>query len=527
GNYRFDVDSQGDATLVTVWNGKGIATGNGDAVRVESRRQVRFVGGMSLAHQSYNAPHLDGFDQWCQVRAERESRVLSLRYVSPDVIGYEDLDEYGAWREVDTYGGVWFRTRIEVGWAPYRYGHWAWIEPWGWTWVDDAAWGFAPFHYGRWVFVTGRWGWVPGPVRVRPCYAPALVAWIGGTSVSVGWFPLGYGEPYIPYYRVSRNYFQSINVSNTRITNINYVTNNYYDVNNVHINNIRYVNQTGATTIVNNEVIIKSHRVDQNVFIDHDRDRHDSHDRWITNGPPVAPSHDSVLGRHAGEHASAPPARILNKRVAMKLPAPERPVPFESKRADLEEHHGRPLDSWEEDRLRKRTAHGRNDGDDDRGRQSQAGGYSPAPKQREENPGAKDSDRAGYRGVPSRNTQDWDESQRDDASVERRVPRPPRHGNDRDDDHGRQTSADGNYPGQKQREHNPGANDSDKDKDGERVGYRGIPQRNNPSGDGSKREDAWADRRVPHSPRSDDDNRGQSTSADNSNAAAKQRDQNP
>ena len=367
---------------------------------------------------------------------------------------------------------------------------------------------------------------VPHQSPSRRTAVPVLTpAWIGGTSVSVGWFPLGYGEPYIPYYRVSRNYFQSINVSNTRITNINYVTNNYYNVNNVHINNIRYVNQTGATTIVNNEVIIKSHRVDQNVFIDHDRDRHDSHDRWITNGPPVAPSHDSVLGRHAGEHASAPPARILNKRVAMKLPAPERPVPFESKRADLEEHHGRPLDSWEEDRLRKRMPHGRNDGDDDRGRQSQAGGYSPAPPQREENPGAKDSDRAGYRGVPNRNTQDWDKSQRDDASVERRVPRPARHGNDRDDDHGRQTSADGNYPGQKQREHNPGANDSDKDKDGERVGYRGIPQRNNPSGDGSKREDAWADRRVPHSPRSDDDNRGQSTSADNSNAAGKQRDQ--
>ena len=100
------VDSQGDATLVTVWKGKGVATGNGDAVRVDSRRQVRFVSGMSLAHQTYGEPRLDGFDQWCQVRAEREARVLSVRYVSPDVIGYEDLDEavrrFLAWESIVT-----------------------------------------------------------------------------------------------------------------------------------------------------------------------------------------------------------------------------------------------------------------------------------------------------------------------------------------------------------------------------------------------------------------------------------------
>src|SRR5438270_6758001 len=53
GYYRFDLDSHGDVTLVTVWHGKGVATGNGDAVRIESNRQVRFFGGMSLAHQTY------------------------------------------------------------------------------------------------------------------------------------------------------------------------------------------------------------------------------------------------------------------------------------------------------------------------------------------------------------------------------------------------------------------------------------------------------------------------------------------
>src|SRR5690348_2804621 len=122
GDYRFDVDSNGDVSLVTVWRGKGVATGSGDAVRIDAHHQVRFFGGMSLAHQSFRAPRLDRFDEWCRVRSDREGRVFSVRYVSPDVVGYEDLDEYGSWREVGTYGGVWFPTPVEVGWAPYRYG---------------------------------------------------------------------------------------------------------------------------------------------------------------------------------------------------------------------------------------------------------------------------------------------------------------------------------------------------------------------------------------------------------------------
>src|SRR5207237_7754094 len=106
-----------------------------------------------------------------------------------------------------------------------------------WTWVDDYSWGFAPFHYGRWVYYGGYWGWAPGPVYARPGYAPALVAWFGGSNWGFGlafgggygWCPLGYGEPFVPWYGGSRHYFQRVNITNTRITNITYITNNYYD----------------------------------------------------------------------------------------------------------------------------------------------------------------------------------------------------------------------------------------------------------------------------------------------------------
>ncbi|HJU10678.1 MAG TPA: FecR domain-containing protein, partial [Candidatus Binataceae bacterium] len=88
GDYRFDVDSKGDATLATVWKGKLVATGQGPEVDIDSHHQAQFSDGQSMLHRISKAPKYDGFDDWCRVRDEREARVISARYVSPDVIGY-------------------------------------------------------------------------------------------------------------------------------------------------------------------------------------------------------------------------------------------------------------------------------------------------------------------------------------------------------------------------------------------------------------------------------------------------------
>src|SRR4030095_4193195 len=81
-------------------------------------------------------------------------------------------------------------------------GRWIWDPRFGWTWLDTAPWGWAPYHYGRWVFVNNFWAWAPGPVIVRPAYAPALVVFLGGVTVSFGrpvcWAPLACGEPLVP-----------------------------------------------------------------------------------------------------------------------------------------------------------------------------------------------------------------------------------------------------------------------------------------------------------------------------------------
>ncbi|MGQ3053924.1 MAG: DUF6600 domain-containing protein, partial [Roseateles sp.] len=167
----------------------------------------------------------DAFGDWVLAESREEGDRAVARYVSPEMTGAEDLDRYGRWETAPEYGAVWIPTTVVTAdWAPYRHGRWAWSRHWGWTWVDDAPWGFAPFHYGRWVSWGGRWCWAPGPYVHRPVYAPALVGWVGGGSVSVGisignrpppprygWYPLAPREVYRPGYRHSPRYVHRIN----------------------------------------------------------------------------------------------------------------------------------------------------------------------------------------------------------------------------------------------------------------------------------------------------------------------------
>ena len=372
GDYRFDVDPNADTTSVTVWKGEGEANGQGSGVRVRSGEQASFTGGTSLEHRTSGAPGLDGFDDWCRVRDNREDHAESYRYVSADVVGADDLDDYGTWRRTGEYGAIWV-PRVAPGWAPYRDGHWVWVDPWGWSWVDDAPWGFAPCHYGRWVYTGGYWGWAPGPMVVeRPVYAPALVAWVGGehfgVSMSfgggggVGWFPLGWGEPYVPSYHVSRTYFQNVNVRNTRIVNITNVTNNYYVENNNttvvnrNVTNIRYANQNvkGAVTAVPTRVMVNSQSVSRAAV---NVPENELRNTRAAVAAPVSPDRTSVLGAGVERGGrSAPPARVTNARpVFAKTAPPPKPVPFEAKQEQLARTPGRPLDNQAEAQLRAKV----------------------------------------------------------------------------------------------------------------------------------------------------------------------------
>lgn len=208
GRYRLDVDRIPGLTALTAATGSArILTG--DSTFAVGAGQRGEVSGEAVARFQLLAPVSDAFDDWVASLDRRDDSIRSTRFVPAETTGVESLDDYGQWRQEADYGEVWYPASVPIGWVPYRYGRWIWVAPWGWTWLDDAPWGFAPFHYGRWVLLNGIWGWLPGAYVARPIYAPCLVGWYGGTSV--GWFPLGPGDLYIPGHRTSPRYVESIN----------------------------------------------------------------------------------------------------------------------------------------------------------------------------------------------------------------------------------------------------------------------------------------------------------------------------
>ncbi len=254
GDVRVDSYTGDGGTMVTVNSGEVELSGPGLSQRIGGGQSLRLLGTNPIQLSDVEMPEPDEFDGWSLDRDRHMMHSNSARYVSRQAPGYDDLDEYGDWSPQSDYGPVWYPRSVPAGWVPYRYGHWVWTGPWGWTWVEDEPWGYTPFHYGRWANIDNRWGWIPGPVRMRPIWSPALVAFVGGPQIGIGiggglsaWFPLGPGEPYAPWYHCTPRYVNQVNITNINVTRIVNVQNNY---NVTNIRNINYVHRTGATTAV-------------------------------------------------------------------------------------------------------------------------------------------------------------------------------------------------------------------------------------------------------------------------------------
>jgi hypothetical protein len=361
GSYRVEASEDGTYSVVSIREGGGESTGNGQTYTLHAGQRGTFSGTDSLNAEVIDIGGRDQFDNWAYSRDHRYDESRSARYLSHDVVGYEDLDDYGDWRDDSNYGHIWFPNRVAVGWAPYHDGHWEWISPWGYTWVDDSPWGYAPFHYGRWVTVRGRWGWVAGPVAVRAVYAPALVVFIGGGGVgvgfggNVGWFPLGPREVYVPSYHVSREYVNRVNISNTTVNNVQ-ITNVYNTTiinNTTNITNVRYANRNvrGAVMAVPQRAFASAQPVRrESVSMDA---------RQIARAPVsarvvVAPTRESIVGAKfaTANRVTAPPPAVMNRQVIAKRTPPPPPVPFASQQQALASHPGQPLARSEMRRLR-------------------------------------------------------------------------------------------------------------------------------------------------------------------------------
>ncbi len=318
GSYRFDANPRTGAATVTAFQGGAQITVGGAAVAVSSGRRAE-IG--SRGQVEIVGAFADGFDDWASARDRGDDVAHSTRYVSREMTGYESLDEHGDWRATSEYGVVWVPRAVPVGWAPYRWGRWAWIEPWGWTWIDEAPWGFAPFHYGRWALIGSVWAWAPGGFVARPVYAPALVGWIGhpgwsvtvsfGAVPAVGWFPLAPREVFVPAYRCSTVYVRNVNI--THVTHVAHAPRPHF----AH----RHV--AGAVTVVPASALRHGHPVARS----HVRARHADHAVTASSAPPEAvarPPRRSGDGRRARDDArSSSAAEGIVRAAPVARPSPD------------------------------------------------------------------------------------------------------------------------------------------------------------------------------------------------------------
>src|SRR6266403_4056165 len=317
GAFRIDVNDNGDSARVTVIRGEGEVTAAGKTYPVHAEERAEFTGTDNIDSHFERAPAPDGLDTWADQRDRREDNSVSGKYVSRDMDGYSDLDENGSWQDEPEYGHVWYPNNVEPDWAPYSNGYWNYVGPWGWTGVGYEPWGFAPYHYGRWNYFGGRWGWCPGPYYGGAIYGPAFGGFFGGGfGFGVGWFPLGFGEPFYPWYRCRGGYIRNINVHNTYIRNTNVF-------NNANVRNFNYVNahNVNAVTVANRNTFMNGQAVNRGATRVTAASLRGAQ---VTNSVGIRPTQHSELGAvNMRSNVARPPASVQNRAViARTAPAP-------------------------------------------------------------------------------------------------------------------------------------------------------------------------------------------------------------
>src|SRR5271163_2193932 len=316
GAFRIDVSEDGEATRVTVIRGDGEVAASGKTYAVHASQSAEFDGvDNNLQYSLKQAPDPDALDRWAAERDLKEENSVSAKYIPRDTVGYPDLDENGTWRDDQQYGHVWYpnEQQQDPDWAPYSDGNWNYVAPWGWTWVGYEPWGFAPYHYGRWNYIGGAWGWVPGPYYGYPIYGPAFVGFLGGGvgfgfGLGIGWFPLGFGEPFHPWFHSSRFFVNSINVHNTFIRNSSVISNRNFNYANAH--NVRAVTSTTRNGFVSGQAVNRgaSHLTAASFK-----------GAQVTNGAGLSPRGRSYLGAaNARANVSRPPSSVENRSVVAR-----------------------------------------------------------------------------------------------------------------------------------------------------------------------------------------------------------------
>ena len=316
GRYRIAVDEDGNSRI-SVRRGRVIVAASGRQITVENS-EIRIYGTDSPRYEIVGLPATDAFDRWVAERDDRFDRAYSgaSRYASEEIIGVEDLSDYGRWENIPEYGYAWTPSVVAAGWAPFSVGRWFWQDPWGWTWISGERWGWATSHYGRWMPYRSRWYWVPVRPRTRVIYAPACVEFVRVRD-HVGWFPLHPQDRFIPWWE--RRDRRSIN------------------------QNITYVNRT-YVTVVNQNTFISARPVTEHIVRDAVVLREASSARMTWEPLPI-PSRSSLrVVSETGERRNQRPSANVLARAAVVRTAPPAPPPtFQEKLPEIQKSQGKPI----------------------------------------------------------------------------------------------------------------------------------------------------------------------------------------
>src|SRR5262249_32260149 len=147
-----------------------------------------------------------------------------------------------------------------------------------------------------------------------PVYGPAFVGFIGGRHWGVGfgfgggigWFPLGWGEPFHPWYGCSRTYIRNVNINNTfiRNTTIIHKRNNF---------NYAYAHNARAVTVASRNNFVNGQAINRGAFHVTDASLRGAQ---VTNRTGFSPNHQSFFGSSGvGNHIARPSASIQNRPV--------------------------------------------------------------------------------------------------------------------------------------------------------------------------------------------------------------------
>jgi hypothetical protein len=311
GRYRVEVDDDGN-TRVVVRRGTAVVAANGRQVTVE-QAEIRVYGTDSPQYEIVGLRAPDAFDHWVDERNDRFERAYSpaYQYADEEIVGVEDLAQYGRWEEIPDYGPAWTPTQVAVGWQPFTVGHWFWQDPWGWSWISEEPWGWAPCHYGRWTYYRSRWYWVPVRRRVEVVrYAPAVVEFVR-VREHIGWFPLHPRDRFVPWWgRRGR------------------------------VEDVTYVNRT-RVVVIDQETFVSGRRVTTRIVRDTTIIREVTTVR-VRESLPI-PRRESIRVVSERRQVQRPPANILSRAIVVRtapLPPPPR---FEEKLRVVQERKGQPL----------------------------------------------------------------------------------------------------------------------------------------------------------------------------------------